>query len=179
MRRSSSCSRAGCQHNQGIGNAGWHLTKPAARSSHGAAQRHSTWSVARLGCPNANLVLYRRGGPQGTDRWYRDNDHTYPDHHLQIVVHGAHTAEIGMPESVGAVFLTNQSNIVLAAMASSIVEVNISQKTITRVMASIPQALREQAGHDMRFGEGQVSPGGVLFCGWRHADRQADGRIFR
>lgn len=84
-----------------------------------------------------------------------------------------------MPEPVGAVFLTNQPHIVLAAMASSIVEVNVSQKTITRVLAAIPQALREQAGPNMRFGEGQVSPGGVLFCGWRHADRQVDGRVFR
>lgn len=94
-------------------------------------------------------------------------------------MHGAHAAEIAMPEPVGAIFLTNQPNIVLAAMASSIVEVNVSQKTITRVMASIPQTLREEAGPNMRFGEGQVSPGGVLFCGWRHADRQANGRVFR
>lgn len=53
--------------------------------------------------------------------------------YVQVIVHGANGGEISMPEPVGAVFLTTQPNIVLAAMANSIVEVNVSQKTITRV----------------------------------------------
>jgi len=97
--------------------------------------------------------------------------HTY-DPHAESE-HGRHS-EVKLPEPVGNIGLTEDPNILLAALRRSLVLFDLTKQKVVSEIASVPE---EHGVEDYRFNDGKISPAGVFIGGRMHSTgAQLDGK---
>lgn len=96
--------------------------------------------------------------------------HTY-DPHAESEL-GRHS-EVRLPEPVGNIGLTDDPNVLLAALRRSLVLFDLTKQKIVSEIASAPE---EHGVENYRFNDGKISPAGVFIGGRMHSTgAQLDG----
>ncbi|KAL3150792.1 hypothetical protein ABBQ32_000558 [Trebouxia sp. C0010 RCD-2024] len=78
--------------------------------------------------------------------------------------HPRHT-EVKVPEPIGNIGLTEDPNILLAALKRAIVLFDLAKQAVVREIATTPE---EHGVEGYRFNDGKISPGGVFIGGRMH-----------
>lgn len=75
-------------------------------------------------------------------------------------------SEVKLPEPVGCIGLTEDPNILLAALRRTIILFDLTKQTVVSEIASVPE---EHGIEGYRFNDGKISPAGVFIGGRMHS----------